>query len=297
MNGEPKNLMNAMPHAEEATVREAVAAGLLPGRLWLYSNYHCNLACSYCLTESGPGVPRREMPAAQMISAATEAAALGFTGLGVTGGEPFLLPHLPDTLAHMSELLPVIALSNGTVFGDHRRERLRQLADRRVTLQLSLDSADPAVNDRARGPGNFRAVVDAIPRLVELGVHVRIASTGDVADPSNPEATEAAARLCALHRSLGVPDDDHITRPVVSRGRGLDITGAVAADTDNLEPELTLTVDGAFWSPFGPTVRGGRLDTDLRVTETVSPLTVPALALLHIVEERRTGTDTTLGIR
>ncbi len=26
------------------------------GRLWLYSNYHCKLACAYCLTESAPKV-------------------------------------------------------------------------------------------------------------------------------------------------------------------------------------------------------------------------------------------------
>jgi sulfatase maturation enzyme AslB (radical SAM superfamily) len=24
------------------------------GRLWLYANYHCNLACRYCLTDSAP---------------------------------------------------------------------------------------------------------------------------------------------------------------------------------------------------------------------------------------------------
>ncbi len=293
----PESLAIGDAVGDTAAVGEAVAGGVLPGRVWLYSNYHCNLACSYCLTESGPGVPRREMPAAHMIAATTEAAALGFTGIGVTGGEPFLLPHIPDTLARLSEILPVIALSNGTVFGLQRIERLRQLARRPVTVQISLDSADPAVNDRARGPGNFRAVVDAIPRLVELGVHVRIASTGEVADPSHPQSAEAAERLCALHRSLGVPDHDHLTRPVVNRGRGLDIAGAAVADAGTLPPELTLTVDGAFWSPFGPTVRDGRLDTDLRITETVSPLAIPALALLRLIEGREAGADTTLGIR
>lgn len=36
----------------------ALSDGTLGSRLWLYSNYHCNLACTYCLTESGPKVAR-----------------------------------------------------------------------------------------------------------------------------------------------------------------------------------------------------------------------------------------------
>ena len=40
-------------------VAEAIEAGVLGDRLWFYANYHCNLECSYCLTESGPNVPRR----------------------------------------------------------------------------------------------------------------------------------------------------------------------------------------------------------------------------------------------
>jgi Radical SAM superfamily len=296
------------------SVADAVRTGVLPGRVWLYANYHCNLTCSYCLTESGPTVPRRELRPERMIAIAAEAAALGFTDLGVTGGEPFLLAHLPDTLVGMSEILPVIALTNGTVLGDHRRERLRRLADRPIALQISLDSADPDVNDLARGPDNFRKVVDVIPRLVEMGIRVRIASTspgtgtGDVEDSHGSDragadsvldarAADAAERLCELHRALGIPDIDHVARPVVARGRGLDVAGAAAADMGNLLPELTITVDGAFWSPFGPTVRNGRLDTDLLVTTTVHPLATPATELLRLVSGRLPGDDATTSIR
>ncbi len=37
-------------------MREAIAAGTIGSRLWFYTNYHCNLACSYCLTGSSPHV-------------------------------------------------------------------------------------------------------------------------------------------------------------------------------------------------------------------------------------------------
>jgi MoaA/NifB/PqqE/SkfB family radical SAM enzyme len=274
-------------------VAEAVAEGVLPGRVWLYSNYHCNLECAYCLTESGPGVPRRALTADVMIAVASEAAALGFTDLGVTGGEPFLAASMPETLARLADILPVVALTNGTLFTDARLERMESLAHRFAAIQISLDAAEPDANDELRGPENFAKVVDAIPRLVERGIRVRIATT---AEPGRLDV-EAHARLCALHRSLGVPDEDHVVRPVIRRGRALDRGMGQTFTPQQIPAELTVTADGAFWSPFGPTVRGGRLDTDLLITRTTRPLATPARALLRIVEGRPPGADTALAIR
>jgi hypothetical protein len=56
----------------------------------------------------------------------------------------------------------------------------------------------------------------------------------------------------------------------------------VVATLADLPAELTITADGAFWSPFGPTVHGGRLDTDLLITRTTRPLSIPATAMLRI---------------
>jgi MoaA/NifB/PqqE/SkfB family radical SAM enzyme len=272
-------------------VAEAVHDGVLPGRVWLYANYHCNLACTYCLTESYPGAERRELGERRMLALAQEAAELGFTALGVTGGEPFLLPYLPELLAELAGILPVVCLSNGTVFTERRLERLRPLAELPAQIQVSLDRPEPDANDAMRGPENFRKVVEAIPRLVERGVRVRIATTVDAIEDEERE------RLCQLHRRLGVPDADHVIRPIVRRGRALDHGLGVEAGPADLPAELTITVDGAFWSPFGPTVHGGRLDTDLLITRTTTPLRVPAAALVRLVGNRPPGSDTELNIR
>ena len=69
------------------------------------------------------------------------------------------------------------------------------------------------------------------------------------------------------------------------------------AEATDLEPELTLTADGAFWSPFGPTVHAGRLDTDLLVSRRRLPLEGPAGALLALADAAPEGRDTTLNIR
>jgi hypothetical protein len=58
----------------------------------------------------------------------------------------------------------------------------------------------------------------------------------------------------------------------------------VSAEVKDLPAELTVTSDGAFWSAFGPTVHGGRLDTDLLVTRTITPLRVPAMAMLRLLD-------------
>ncbi|MCV2490828.1 hypothetical protein OF117_15840 [Geodermatophilus sp. YIM 151500] len=69
--------------------------------------------------------------------------------------------------------------------------------------------------------------------------------------------------------------------------------GALAPPT----PELTITADGAFWSPFAPTVRRGVLDTDLLLSRTPRPLQRPVDAMLTVLGGRPEGADSTLNIR
>lgn len=277
-----------------SALADAVATGAVNGRLWFYSNYHCNLQCSYCLTESGPGVRRREFGHDEILKRADEAGPLGFTGFGVTGGEPFIRDDMPDLVAQLARRLPTIVLSNGTLFNRRRLRELEQLADLPVHIQISLDRPDPVENDDMRGPENFRKVIEAIPRLVERGIGVRLATT--LEDPDHVDREEQE-RLCALHRSLGIPDEDHVVRPIVHRGRAVANDMGIHAGFEQLEPELTLTADGAFYSPFGPTVRGGRLDTDLLVSRATSPLATPANALLRAADELPDGYDASVGIR
>ncbi len=270
---------------------EVLSDGTVGSRLWLYSNYHCNLVCTYCLTESGPKVARRELDPATMLDLGREAAEVGFTGIGITGGEPFLVPDMPQLLQGLSQVLPVLVLTNGTLFSRALLERMEVLRDADVTLQISLDHAEPEANDVMRGPENFRRVVEAVPELLRRGIAVRIATTVEQEDADDLE------RLCALHRGLGVSDDDHVVRPIIKRGRADAGELGVVARYLDLEPELTITADGAFWSPFAPTVRNGVLDTDLLLTRTVRPLSRPLAAMLTVLGGRPDGADSTLNIR
>ncbi len=274
-------------------VTDAITSGALPDRVWIYSNYHCNLECAYCLTESSPRSPRRTIDADTMIGIAAEAAELGFGEVGVTGGEPFLRNDMVGTLAAMSDHVPVTVLTNGTQFSGDRLDRLDPLVGKKVRFQISLDSPEPDLNDELRAPGNFAKVVDAVPRMVDRGHRVRIATTLEEGRLDGA----AHERLCALHRSWGVDDDDHLVRPVIRRGRAEESDMGVRFERDQLPAELTIAAHGAFWSPFGPTITGGRPDTHLLITRSIQPLSVPAEALAGLVEGRPPGADAQIGIR
>ncbi|MBA2295264.1 MAG: radical SAM protein [Actinobacteria bacterium] len=274
------------------SLSQGVEEGRCGDRLWLYATYHCNLACVYCLTESRPGIAnRRTLSRETMVALAEEARELGFGALGVTGGETFMLSDFPETLADLGRVLPTVALTNGTLFTDRVLDRLAVLAELDVALQISLDSAEPARNDEWRGPENFAKVVATVPRLVERGLRVRIATTVD------DQTDDELERLCELHRSWGVGDDDHLVRSIVRRGRAaLEELGVEPGPTDIL-PELTITADGAFLHPFAPTVRHGVTDLDLLVARQVRPLQAALDRFLRIVAHQPAGTDVVRNIR
>jgi len=274
------------------TLESAVAEGRCGDRMWIYATYHCNLACIYCLTESRPGIAnRRTLSRETIVRVAGEAQELGFAALGITGGELFMLPDAADTLVEVGGILPTVALTNGTLFGDRMLRRLEPLAGLDVVLQISLDAAEPAHNDALRGPENFARVQAAVPALIDRGVRVRIATT--VADQTPAEL----ARLCELHRSWGLPDEDHLVRPVVRRGRAaIEGLGLVPGATDIL-PELTITADGAFLHPFAPTVRHGVTDLDLLVSRQIAPLGAALDRFLRVAADQPAGSDVARNIR
>ncbi len=273
-------------------VTAAIADGRMGDRLWLYATYHCNLTCSYCLTESSPQIrDRRSLDRGAMVDAAHQARELGLTCIGITGGETFMVPWFPEALAEIGDILPTVALTNATLFTERMLDRLTPLAGADVALQVSLDSDQPQRNDAFRGPQNFATVLDAIPNLLGRGIQVRVATT--VEDQTDDEL----ARLCVLHRSLGISDEDHVVRSVVRRGRAATRGMGVELGPSDVLPELTVTADGAFVHPFAPTVRAGRTDLDLLVSRQTRPLEQAMSRFLRIAADLPGGADVVRNIR
>jgi uncharacterized Fe-S cluster-containing radical SAM superfamily protein len=234
-----------------------------PGtRLWIYTNFDCNLACDYCCVRSSPQTPRRALGVDRVRRLAAEAAAAGVAELLLTGGEPFLLPDLGETVAACAALLPTTLLTNGMLFRGRRLDTLRSLPRGRVRLQISLDSATPDRHDAHRGQGTWARALAGIGTALAEGFTVRVAAT--------LVGTDAAEEreLRAFLTGLGIAEEDQILRPLARRGfaeEGLVLT------TGTLVPEVTVTADGVYWHPVGAD------DADQLVTGELFPL-APAIA-------------------
>jgi uncharacterized Fe-S cluster-containing radical SAM superfamily protein len=227
-------------------------------RLWLYTNFDCNLACDYCCAKSSPAAEKRRLPVDLAAAAMAEFAVLGGREVLLTGGEPFLHPELDAMAAAVPSGLSVTILTNAMVLGRGRRLAMLQALDRdRVVLQVSLDSADEVLHDRHRGAGSHARTLSGIGAVRERGFRVRVAAT--VRD-STPRAT---AGLHDRLDDLGIPIADRLIRPVAAQGFA---ENGVVVTLDDLAPEPTLTVDGAWWHPVAVT------DPAMRVADHPLPL-------------------------
>ena len=224
-------------------------------RLWLYTNFDCNLRCDYCCVRSSPAAPRRELGLARVQRIAREAEELGVKEIFVTGGEPFLLENIGEILASCAAAASTTVLTNGMLFTGRRAESLRTLPRDRVALQISLDSATPTLHDLHRGPGTWARTREGIQRARALGFRVRLAATVS----SDAEAEEFGRFL----EQEKIAAEDRVIRRIALRGSASE---GVALSRADLVPEVTITAEGVYWHPVGAE------DIDLLVTRDIFPL-------------------------
>ena len=244
------------------------AAAAISWKLWIYTNYDCNLSCSYCLAESSPRAARRGLSLGTVRQAVDEAVALGFERVFLTGGEPFLLDDVYAMLAYASERLPTTVLTNAMLLRGRRLARLDEIANPNLTVQVSLDGARPEHHDPVRGSGTWTRAVEGIRLLRRHGFHVHIGATETSVNAAHLDA------LAAFLRSLGIPPEDVVSRPVVQRGFA---TEGLRVDRDTLAPELTLTEAGVFWHPLA-----SPSGADMQVCSQIFPLSA---AVARVQEE------------
>jgi MoaA/NifB/PqqE/SkfB family radical SAM enzyme len=234
------------------TAPVAVAA---PRRLWIYTNFDCNLQCTYCVAMSGPRAERRVVGMPVFRRLVDEAVETDVRELFLTGGEPFLLPDVDERLNYAASRIRTTVLSNGMLYHGRRLETLERVS-RDVIFQVSLDGGDAASHDAYRGAGSWEKTLAGIRTLQELGFPVVIGST------ETPANRERLHELAAFVRELDIPEERHFVRPLARRGfsrEGLELTAA------DLEPELTVSRDGVFWHPLA-------LDEDMLLTRRIFPL-------------------------
>lgn len=237
-------------------------------KLWLYTNYDCNLSCSYCVAESSPRAPRRSLDLETIQQLVDEALELGFDQVFFTGGEPMLLEEIYAMLDYSARRINTTLLTNGMLLKGKRLERLGTVSRERLAVQVSLDGSQPEYHDPYRGTGSWAKTVEGIRALQAGGFWVRLSTTETPANSGHLD------ELCVFHLALGIPESDHLIRPLARRGfskEGLEIS------KNNLAPEITVNQDGVYWHPLST-------GADMQVSEHIFPLSEAVCQVLAELE-------------
>ncbi len=173
-------------------------------------SYVCNYNCGFCelpqrfVRRRGEGWS--EFDTAGWKSVLRGFAALRTTGIGFTGGEPFLRADCAELLEYSLSLGMVTHVNtNAHLLDDALVDRLTAMG--LDSVNVSLDGSDAATHDRLRGHrGSFERVTDRIAALARArdlqassGRRTRIGITC-VLTPDNAEQVE---ELADLAESLG----------------------------------------------------------------------------------------------
>ena len=237
-------------------------------RLWLYTNFDCNLRCDYCCVRSSPTAPRRELGLERVQRIAREATQVGVKEIFVTGGEPFLLEDIGEILLACAEAAPTTVLTNGILW--QRANTLRALPRDRIVLQVSLDSPTPDRHDLHRGRGTWARTRAGIQLARALGFRIRLAAT---------VSTDAeAAEFRQFLDEEKIAEEDRVIRRIALRGAASE---GIALSRTDLVPEVTITAEGVYWHPVGAE------DNDLLVTRDIFPLSKSFAAVRTAFDRER----------
>lgn len=272
--------MDAISINEQKTDTHPDSGKLAAGwKLWLYTNYDCNIRCSYCTARSGPRSPQRPLGFENVVRLVNEAVDLGFEELFLTGGEPFILRDIYQMIAYACQHMDTTVLTNAMLFNKSRLEKLIAVQSDRLRLQVSLDGAAPAQHDAYRGHGTWEKTVAGIRALQSAGFQVRLSTT------ETPANCDHLAELASFReQQLGIPASAHFIRPLARRGFSNE---GVEVDKYTLQPELTVNAAGVYWHPLST-------DEDMLVCDGNASLAEAVMAVRDELVALEEGEETCL---
>ena len=95
--------------------------------------------------------------------------------VGITGGEPFLHPYLPELIsACKREHLDIILYTNATLIGSSEASMLSSILSDDDIIHVSLDGGTEEDNDSQRGIGVFQKALHGLDELCKQGINIRL---------------------------------------------------------------------------------------------------------------------------
>ena len=138
----------------------------------IFVTYACNLRCGMCDLPFRPTKyfkdGKKELSTEEMKELIDDFAHIGTTGLGFTGGEPWLRKDLVELVRYAkSKKMVAHTSSNGWYMN---KENARKLIEAGLdAISFSLDGSTPETHDKSRGMfGSYDKVIEAIKNFQEL---------------------------------------------------------------------------------------------------------------------------------
>ncbi|PIK15963.1 radical SAM protein [Halobacteriovorax sp. JY17] len=150
--------------------------------LWFNTGTLCNLSCENCYIESNPKNDRLVYLTLDDVKKYIDEVKENqweLESIGITGGEPFLNPHIIDILRECLSLnIPVLVLTNAHKVLKRWEKKLIELKDEYgdlLRLRVSLDHYTKEVHEGERGDGTFNPTLKSMQWLYQNGFHISIA--------------------------------------------------------------------------------------------------------------------------
>ncbi len=181
--------------------------------LWLNTGTLCNIECENCYILSSPKnddlVYLTQDEAKEYLD---EAKTMGTREIGITGGEPFMNPHIlgimDDALSAGFELL-VLTNAMRPMMRPRIQEALLAIPQDhrdRLTFRVSMDHYTEEHHDAERGKGSFDLAHQGIKWLAENGFRLAIAGRSIWGESEDEARTGYDGMLKGLGVTLDVTD-------------------------------------------------------------------------------------------
>jgi len=148
---------------------------------WHITN-KCNLRCKHCYQDNYTTDGELSLEEFKLIGNKIFSTLHKWNKLGdfsITGGEPFLHPHIIEILNFInssSYVSRVDILSNGMFLTQDIINKLKRF-DKLRYVQISLDGSSSYIHDEIRGNGSFNKSLSGIRLLIKNGIEVRLMFT------------------------------------------------------------------------------------------------------------------------
>jgi len=138
-------------------------------------NNSCNLNCSYCFNKKSES-DGENLSIKILRSFLKECKNAGILNISITGGEPFYRSNVFDILDEIPKNISFVIKSNGTLIDKSYARKLKNY-DNLKSVGVSLDGPSSSVNDKTRGKGVFKQVLNSLKNLNKSGICFGIMTT------------------------------------------------------------------------------------------------------------------------